>query len=384
MKTEESILYWIFAILIFLSIPPWFVWGLGEVRMQIVSVATLFCSLRLASIKGYFSLKFGILYLFTSLFLIITSTNGLSILTHLELSTAIFLCCCTSAGFALILNNFEKLLSVILTAGILIYVGNFFFDLPYFEINPLNKGKINVYVVRIFEIKNDFYSYNRSFTQFMSVFDEPGVIGTLSAFLLCRGKLDLRSNKNIIFLISGIISFSLAFYVVMAINLVYYKQFNLRISLLIFTILFTFYAANPAFVEEELISRFVVDNAVGIQDNRQTQEFSDYFDNFVEFASPSEFLFGQGVNKLNRNIQDVNASSAKMLLVVNGLIAAVMLFCLFAYFTFTICNNRRGWYIFFVFILLAYQRPGIIQYFNIMLYLGVISEVANRHLLKRI
>lgn len=82
----------------------------------------------------------------------------------------------------------------------------------------INPGQDRIYTVYPFLIREqtiDVFSIQG--TRFAGAYDEPGAIGTIAAVLLCIDNFRIKKWKNIIFLITGFMSMSLAFYVILAV-----------------------------------------------------------------------------------------------------------------------------------------------------------------------
>ena len=73
--------------------------------------------------------------------------------------------------------------------------------------------------------------------RFMGPFDEPGVLGTISALLLSADKLNLNKNSNKIIFFSGLISLSLAFYVLISLYFILAMVLKLNKRNILFIIL---------------------------------------------------------------------------------------------------------------------------------------------------
>lgn len=113
-----------------------------------------------------------------------------------------------------------------------------------------------------------------SFFQFQSLSDEPGNVGTVSAFLLYASSNCKRYKyPYIVFWISGLLSFSAAFYILAAIHLVFsLKRKNIKLliigGVLASVLYYYFQEAFDLFV----FRRFSKDNLESL-DNRSTAEF---------------------------------------------------------------------------------------------------------------
>ena len=77
--------------------------------------------------------------------------------------------------------------------------------------------------------------------RFYSMFDEPGVVGTLGTFLLFANRYDFRKWYNIVMILSCLLTFSLAGYILTFIGLIYFmvthrKSFKMAFPLIAITI----------------------------------------------------------------------------------------------------------------------------------------------------
>src|SRR5690606_28258663 len=103
---------------------------------------------------------------------------------------------------------------IVFVSGIPWLIHTFAFPLPmwggtiqYYE----SKGMDNIlenYILFI-QVQHEFV------VRFYSIFDEPGTLGTLSAFVLYGNRYMFRRKENLIILIGGILTFSLAFYILL-------------------------------------------------------------------------------------------------------------------------------------------------------------------------
>lgn len=102
----------------------------------------------------------------------------------------------------------------------------------------VNPSQDRTYTVYPFLIREQIIDiYNLSGTRFSGAYDEPGAIGTMAAVLLCINKFNLRDWRNIVFLISGLISMSLAFYIILAVySLTYFAIVKRNILFVLITL----------------------------------------------------------------------------------------------------------------------------------------------------
>lgn len=203
--------------------------------------------------------------------------------------------------------------------------------------------------------------------RFSSIFDEAGVVGTLNGLILSAIGISKLNYKSIILLIAGLISFSLAFYIILLLNLLF--TFNLK-RILIVIILFlgiVFFTGDK--FEKLIASRFVIENGTIAGDNRTHEAFEIYYNQLFENGGP-DLIFGRG--KITaENVEELEGPSSYKVVIVRYGLVGISLFVLFYAFCVYYCNNSlKGWFLFLVFIISAYQRPDFLTLFNIVLFLG--------------
>lgn len=170
--------------------------------------------------------------------------------------------------------------------------------------------------------------------RFYSVFDEPGVLGTLGAYLLYAAKYNLSKWYNLIIFISCLFTFSLAFYVLTFIGYMYYSTKSVRKFLylmaglvLIGLFVYSFLMENEVFISK------VIDRTSDLGDSmdRRTGSSVSYF---LEQAGLITYLFGIGVEKM-AELDLLQGASYKLFIVENGLLALLVL--IYAYFKLNPC-----------------------------------------------
>jgi len=270
-----------------------------------------------------------------------------------------------------ILINIYKIFKIILT--FILSVGFIFFILKFigFDINPLTTyitttGRYyNVYPLLVGEFVIDGI-------RFASIFDEPGFLGTILAFILVIEEFRLFRLQNLVFFISGIFTFSIAFYIICAIGLGYMFRKKLKTFLPIFILIiiigfFLYNKFQPHF-EIFIVNRMMIDDSYTlIGDNRGGVK--ENIDMFNDIYKSSNFLFGRGISEaedLNKINYRIGSSSWGRILVENGLVFFIYLLALFYFYT----KYKNKNYIFlFLFILSLYQRPQIFNSLFIMLFI---------------
>ena len=122
------------------------------------------------------------------------------------------------------------------------------------------------------EMKGAPYIYNnymlfvmdatRSYYRFYSVFDEPGVLGTLSAFILYGNKYDFKKKENIVILIGCLFTYSMAFYMITLLGWLYqsarsFKRLIISIVVIILIVgALVYLMADDQAFQQSVIERF--------------------------------------------------------------------------------------------------------------------------------
>ena len=376
-KKVSSFLTFIIALLILMSYYPWPVWSIGPWNMRIVSVLSVSMSFYYFRIKNIKQNSFiAFFYLITVFYILFGGKSGYKVPTHVELSIFLLLLCLPKELYILVLLKFERIITFIFIFGISIYIISYFLKLPSFNIPPLNPSKLGNYQVRIFDLQLiDYTVYNTR--KFMSIFDEPGVIGTFLALLISYRKINLNKLRDVILIVGGLLSFSLAFYIVFFINLIYNKTFNIKFYLIFFIIFGVFYFFKPAFINEVLFDRFIIGESISVVDNRTTEDFDLKYKEFVNKGG-SSLILGLGPNSitdLSKEI-DLNISSYKSTVYRIGIIGVALIIIFYFLSTLKITNSIRGWFFFLVFIMLGWQRPGVLDYYNIFIFFGALNYIS--------
>ena len=176
-------------------------------------------------------------------------------------------------------ENFLNIYCLITMISLLVWCLYLFDMAPMLgTISPLNELKqynYNVY---------PFLVCASNSPRFCSVFDEPGVVGTISGILLCCQKFKLKDIRTIILLITGLCSTSMFFYILCAIYIVlYYLMVEKKLQgviLSIIIIISSLYIIQSNTILNEAIGyRFQWDSETGkmVGDNRTDELVLYYF-----------------------------------------------------------------------------------------------------------
>lgn len=263
-----------------------------------------------------------------------------------------------------VFDYFTTILAVIYSLGLLSY---------FMEILGLNvsigtaiapnptKSPYLVYFGHIEETDLPIY-------RFSSIFDEPGVVGTLNGLILASIGISKQNIKSIILLLAGLISFSLAFYIILAIILI--KNLNLTYIIIVFSLLTMVWFLQGEKMDYLIVNRVVHGNENLEVGNRTGDAFDEYYDIFVAKGGNS-LIFGKGSGTYRMEAEEgMTPSSYKTLIIDNGIVGVALIVCFFALCVYYLNNSKKGWFLFFIFIISGYQRPDLMTFYIIVMFLG--------------
>lgn len=234
--------------------------------------------------------------------------------------------------------------------------------------NELRGSDYQVYPFFLLEnlaYMHPLYAVSHMF-RFNSIFDEPGVVGTYSALLLiCKPLKCKNSFVDGVLFVAGLISFSLAFYVLM----LSYFIFNLRLnkkSIIILFILVLFGLMFSNQLNEVIFNRVEFVDGKFSGDNRVAYNFEQEFEKFLK---SDYILIGMG----NAAHQNFPGSSTYLGIIYNyGFIGFIMYVGIFLLFCVQF-HRLRTWIFFLIFMINIYQRPYSIDILTfVILYSGLL------------
>ena len=232
---------------------------------------------------------------------------------------------------------------------------------------------------------------NYGVVRFQSIANEPGRIGTLCGMLLFLA-WRVRSLRIpfIVFVISGIISFSLAFFVLLGIFLITHVRVSLKRMIIGIAIIgATIYVVFDRF-EEKVVLRIMADDGemedIETIDNRTTAAFDKYFNLAFE---KGQLWLGVGVNNLPKEIDlesHGGSAGAKKWIFQYGFVALTILFMTYNKVFLRRLRRKpdiKDYGFLIAFWLSFYQRSDVISPFVIIVFMAIpviniIEEYDNR------
>ncbi len=224
-------------------------------------------------------------------------------------------------------------------------------------IGPGEEGRLwNVYY--LFSLQVNFL--NEEIIRFPGIFDEPGYLGTLLAFILGIEKFNLKPWWNKLFLFSGILTFSLAFYILSAIYIIFSLHVKIRHKLYLAVLGAVMLAAGLIFYQdvfyERVYERVVTDDGLRItQDGRVGLERQEATIEGLAKLETIKLLFGAG-HDAHQDIQFAPGVTWERLIFQLGIVFTMLLVFLIIFFS---SHSRQTLLFSAIFILSLIQRPAI-------------------------
>lgn len=349
------------AILFFVMLHPSFTWGIDVTYIQYFLLSLMFF---MTDWKRQGNI--GLMVFFAMVMMIIPITHGTNIngfISYVLLTFVLF----TKRQFALqTFYLFKKILVIVTFVSILTWllVVIVKIDIPHTIVKPLNDLKSYTYSSYPFLIVPNGGISITSFIRFHCVFDEPGAVGTYSLLMLYLGNFNMKKFDNIVFMVAGIISFSLFFYASVLVfmlpkvfvvdSLKKYRYWAIAGVTLFFFSIMTIPVLNEM-VGARL--QYDTDRQTIVGNNRSDVAL----DNYVESIKGTDVYYWGDNNEVNDEF--ANYASFNNAILRFGMVFIVLYYVFFFFYA----KNRLGHNIIEVllFVLLLfltlYQRPGYVN-----------------------
>ncbi len=363
------------AIFLLIALQPYFIWHLPPTLKLFVLASPSILLVRKLDIRKY-NKSF---VLFFSLLLLNNIIQGFSIIYSIYLLLFSIIPFVKRDYALVVFKYFKTILALVFSFSLfewMLYLMGV--QLPGFYIEPLTEMKTYDYTVYIpfLVVPNLLLDSFR----FLSVFDEPGVVGTISLLVLFVESYKFNDWRNVIIFIAGISSFSFFFILgsLLYMTIVFLSKKPYVIFAFIL-VLFIFYncTKDNEVLDKLVYSRLEWDSSSGTfaGDNRATDNFKSYYDSI---KGTSGYYWGVGQKALD-NHNDGGYGYRNVILRYGAVFCFlyVIFFICFAYTQrLSLLNN-----ILFCLMLLAtlYQRPNMLDASYIFLF----TQFINNHTLKK-
>lgn len=281
---------------------------------------------------------------------------------------------------------FMKLFALVTIPSVIYFllVNIFSINLPYTVLASDHPGKVAQGVY--YELRplgliltSTYFSSPR----LCGIFDEPGVIGTLAAFLVAANVCCSKDKKwTYLLIFEGIMSFSMAFYALMVILCFVYaftkskiKFIALSIAALISLGIFVNMEFDNIHIKR-IQNRIDFTSDILIKNNRTTVSFDKAFEDFVSKGGYS-LVFGEGIGAYNENPNMTGSNSYKCIIYNHGIIGFI-LFIGFFVLIYTLEYGIHSYNIafFVVFMASIYQRFGVLNSLHLILFTTGLAYIA--------
>ena len=267
---------------------------------------------------------------------------------------------------------FVRVFAVLLALGIIEYL--FFLQGLYIPIGIATR-EITVGEYDLLQCLFNFFSlFDEGFTRFQSLAEEPGLIGTLCALLLfVIDRKEFRFSFWI-FIIAGMLTLSLAFFVLLLLYIIsQMRSAKGMISALVCSLVLV--ATIQFFEDTEGVQHFM--GRLEMKENADNRT-SDQFDrHLTEMMNSSHVWLGEGYGAISDlHISDGGNAGAKVLFYHIGVVGILLLLVTYTYLIF----RKKGINAVSIFFLIAfwasfYQRETItVPYYIIVFFTPLLTQ----------
>jgi hypothetical protein len=374
MKDKIKIL--IITLLCFVSFQPWITWTINAILTFIISLLYITIAVLIFRTKIKSNKIQLVIFIFVSIYFLIL--NPL-------VNTAAYFIQATSILFIYIFINesdenkkkiFFKISSLIayvyiigIPVFIIVSLYNAFSPIGTIEGRSISVDKFNNYIFYVKSIDSEFGLLNR----FNSIFDEPGVVGNISFFILLFNSFKLNNWRYIVILVGGLLSFSLFFYAASIIFIFLIHAKNLKKTLFILFIIFTIgvFAKDNKYIDNYVLKRIAFVDGSFSGNNRTTLAWENNYENFLN-SNKTYLGMGASANKEN---EYENVASYQIIIYKYGYIG----FSIFITFFIFIFYHKKAKLISLIvslaFLSAIYQRPWIFEYYYSIIFLSGIAHL---------
>lgn len=288
-----------------------------------------------------------------------------------------------------IFDGFIRIIAIIFVLSIFEYLIYVFTDQRYVLFSNLYYLGERPYVQTLFNLmpESNVLSIFSNMHRFQSIAEEPGGVGTLCSFLLFAtyGSKQYRF-QYIVFWVAGLLSFSLAFYIMAFVHIAMVTIINrnyssLFIIVMLISLLFYYF---PDVFEMAVMDR-ISGQSISDIDNRTAANFQQAYDRAWQDGT---IWFGYGTDTSSIET-DGGTAGAKKMIFQYGVFRtiAIVIAYIYCYFKSMPKMSRRGKFMAFSFLLVFwinfYQRHYILlfsyvlPYFVMPIFISYIENIQN-------
>lgn len=213
--------------------------------------------------------------------------------------------------------------------------------------------------------------------RFYSWYDEPGVLGTIAAFVLWANNYNLKDKRIIVILIGSLLTFSIAYYILLVLGWLYNSIGSMKkfiISSIVFALIgFVAYSLlkdNIAF-EQSVVNRIIDYDEYGLQ--ARTSDDVDVL--WKRSLNNNDLIWGLGSGTVGI------ARSYKNFVIEFGFVGFFIL--IIAYFSLIKKRNIKSLFTLFLFVLAFLQRPQMFTAYEFVLFSCIVTLIADEYKQKK-
>lgn len=377
LSRKDNLLCWLIAFLLYLTLYPYFVWN-NSVLSMMNYLLILILMLKLRKPQLLPVLVYGFICFWGGL------CGGGTVFGIIMICTFALIFGIDDVFLIHVYKRYRVIYVVLIALSMVVFIlVSMGVTLPYRVSPPPPRNTIEVdyYIYPFFASPSiDDWRY-LGWNRFNGLFDEPGVVGTISFLLLFAEKFNLKKIGNIILLISGLLSFSLFFYLAVSIYGIYFFLIK----------------GNTRFVTKIIVGVILI---LGIVKFGGNEVFNGYISDRLEWNSNAGTITGnnRSGDDLKQYVEQIRWSSDYFLgrpdmvnsfrasasiekqIVSYGFITVFLFFLFFLFYSHRYLGNTKEWILFYlVFIVTIYNRPTMYSYERLFMYIVMIFSWSKKY-----
>lgn len=262
-----------------------------------------------------------------------------------------------------VLKAFPIVLAI--SVGFYILEGLSITHLPVFPVEPLNDAKQYYYISHIFFLQDS--NALTDFARFNSYYEECGVIGSMVALFLFSHGEKMPVWVKIVYILSGLMTFSMFFYIMFAFYAITSFRGSKRSWLWILVIglavgYFILNNYDSDFIDTYFHNRFAIENGEWVGHDREGNLFMNFFWN--------DFIYSNDLWLGTTRVKSGGWSIFRCI-TENGIIVVAVTVLLYIGLILRNKKNKHSWIYVIAFLAMFYQRPEFWSFFYFVFFTSI-------------